>query len=236
MEIFDIHSHILPGVDDGSKSMEMTEEMLEMAHSHGVRTIFATPHYSMRSRDDKPARVMEAYEKTREMALKKFPDMKILLGCEVYMEPGMIERLKTETTITMNRTKYVLCEYSFVGEYKDMYDSLQQLVRARFKPVLAHVERYRCLREEWGRLHELREMGVLMQINAESLQGNVFDKNFRYGKSLIKHGVIDFIGSDAHDMEKRAPRMEKAVDTLIKMVGEHEADKILRTNAEVFLH
>ncbi len=232
MAIFDIHSHILPGVDDGSKDIEMTKEMLGMAYEQGVRVMIATPHYSMRSREDKIERVRKAYEKTVEMAEECYPDMKILLGSEVYMEPGMLDRIKQETTITMNQSKYVLCEYSFTGAYQEMYGSLQELVRARFKPILAHVERYQCLRERWDRMQELRELGVLMQINAESLQGNVFDKNFRYGKSLIKNDMIDFIGTDAHDMQRRAPRIQKAEETLIKLLGRQEADQILMRNAE----
>lgn len=235
MEIIDIHSHILPGVDDGAQDMEMTGRILSALYDQGVRTVFATPHFSIRSREDKVQRVAKAHEKVTEFANQKFPDMQILLGSEVYMEEGMVERLKEGKVLTLNESPYVLCEFQFGGRYKEMYEYLQQLVRARYKPVIAHVERYTCLQGEWGKLHELREMGVLMQINAESLTGNFFDKRYRYGKTLIGAEVIDFVGSDAHDMEKRAPLMDRAENTLVKLLGKEKAECILRTNAQVFL-
>ncbi len=235
MEIFDIHSHVLPGVDDGAKDMEMTERILDTLYEQGVRTVFATPHFSIRSREDKAERVARAYDKVNNYLNEKYSDMQILLGSEVYMEEGMVERIKDEKVFTMNKTPYVLCEFQFGGRYKDMYRYLQQLVRARYKPVIAHVERYSCLQGEWSLIHELREMGVLTQINAESLSGNMFDKRYRYGKTLIQAEVIDFIGSDAHDMKQRAPMLDKAERTMVKLIGKEKAECILNKNAQVFL-
>lgn len=234
MKKYDIHCHVLPGVDDGAADMEVTKQILSALYEQGVRMVIATPHFSLHSHDGKIERVQKAYKKTKVYVEENMPDMVILLGSEVYMEQGMLERIKTETTIALNGTRYVLCEFRFGGSYKDMYDMIQQLVRARYKPVLAHVERYACLREQWDRIRELREMGVLMQLNAESLSGNVFDKKYRYGKRLVKEGAIDFIGSDTHDMDKRAPQMERAERTLIKILGNEEAEKLLYKNAQIF--
>jgi len=225
---------VLPGVDDGAQDMEMTKQMISTLYGQGVRTLFATPHISLRSRDDKVKRVSAAYEKVTQFVKESFPDMKILCGCEVYMEPGMINRIKSEPAVTMNGTAYVLCEFQFGGAYRDMYELLQQLVRARYKPVIAHVERYSCLQGQWDRIRELREMGVLMQINAESLSGKLLDKRYRYGKALILADVIDFVGSDAHDMKGRAPLMDQAQRTIEKLVGKEKAECILYKNAQVF--
>lgn len=235
MEIVDIHSHILPGVDDGAQDMEMTKQMIEVLHRQGVRSIFATPHISMRSREDKPRRVAEAYKKVKQFINETYPDMQIYLGCEVYMEPGMLEKIKNEPSIALNGGRYVLCEFAFTGRYKEMYEFLQQLVRARYKPVIAHVERYTCLMGKWDRINELREMGILMQMNAESLSGKWLDKRYKYGKQLIQAEVIDFVGSDAHDMSSRKPLMDQAQRTLEKLLGTEKAKCILETNAQVFL-
>lgn len=234
MEVIDTHSHVLPGVDDGAKDMEMAKQMISALYRQGVRTLFATPHISLCSRDDKVQRVASVYKKVTRFTEANFPDMKILLGFEIYMEPGMIDRIKKEAAITMNGTAYVLCEFPFGGAYSDMYELLQQLVRARYKPVIAHVERYSCLRGHWDRIRELREMGVLMQINAESLSGKLLDKRYRCGKALILADVIDFVGSDAHDMKERAPLMDQAQRTIEKLVGKEKAECILSKNARVF--
>lgn len=235
MEMIDIHSHVLPEVDDGAQDMEMTKQMISALYKQGVRILFATPHISLRSREDKMQRVMSAYEKVTQYVKENYPDLIVLLGYEIYMEAGMINRIKRETAITMNNTAYVLCEFQFGGAYRDMYELLQQLARARYKPIIAHVERYSCLQGEWERFRELREMGVLMQINAESLSGNIFDKRYRYGKMLIQSGVIDFVGSDTHDIKKRAPLLKQAEKTIVKLVGKEKAECILCKNAQVFL-
>lgn len=235
MEIVDIHSHILPGVDDGSKNMDMTRCMIEKACRQGITVMFATPHFSIDSRGDKTKRIVDAFEKTQAVVKTEFPQLKLVLGSEIYMEPGMIDVIKREPTLTLNNTRYVLCEFSFGSRYEDMYNLLQQLVRARYKPVLAHVERFFCLRGNMDKMEELRKLGVCMQINAESLQGSVFDKNTRYGKSLIKNEMIDFIGTDAHDMERRSPELKKAADTLVKLLGENRAQNVLSSNAKKLL-
>lgn len=235
MEIVDIHSHILPELDDGSKSMDMTRNMLEKACEQGITVMFATPHFSMDSKGDKPGRILDTFEKTKAMAEKEFPMIKLILGSEIYMEPGMVEMIKKEPVLTMNNTRYLLCEFCFGGRYEDMYNLLQQLVRARYKPILAHVERYTCLRRHMGRMEELRKLGVRMQLNAESLQGSVFDKNTKYGKSLIKSGIIDFIGTDAHDMKQRLPEIKRAAEVIIKQLGEADAGRILFQNARELL-
>ena len=135
-EIFDIHTHILPGVDDGSDSMKTTMEMLRMAYSQGVRAVMATPHGSV-SRVS-PGRCRRLLEEVKEQAQQKFPDLKLYLGEEVFYSRECIEHLNSGKLLPMAGTSYVLTEYPYTIPYRELYSAVRELVWARYRPILAH--------------------------------------------------------------------------------------------------
>lgn len=224
----DIHSHILYGVDDGSKSLEMSMEMIDMAYAEGIRVQYATPHFSLDKKAQASLERMERhFEKLKAAVAEKYPDYQLYLGSELYYEPGMLEALKTGQALTMNHSRYVLVEFSFGGHYSDMLKGIKELVAARYKPILAHVERYSCLRGNFERMDELEKLGVLFQLNTENFEGSIFSGEYRYAMKLIKEGYIDFLGTDAHNTNKRAPRMKKAMDLVTKKFGDERLTKEL---------
>lgn len=231
----DIHSHILPGVDDGSKHMDMTMRMLHMAYEQGVRKIFATPHYSVNMPSDYCKRVKEAYLHLQRKAANEFDDMSIYLGAELYMENGIVDALKKGNAFTMNGTSYVLCEFAFGSGYRQMYEGIRQLIQARYKPIMAHVERYKCLNGHMERIEELRQMGVLMQMNAECIVGSPINANVRHGKKLLKERVIEFVASDSHNITDRCPNIGASVEKIRKLCGEQEMENMLHENAASIL-
>lgn len=235
MEITDIHSHMLPGVDDGPKHMDMSMKMLNMAYSQGVRKIFATPHYSINMPADYGKRAEQAYMEIQEKAAEEFGDMAIYMGAELYMENGIVDALKKGHAFTMNGTDYVLCEFSFNGGYRQMYEGIRQLVQARYKPIMAHVERYKCLYGHIERIEELRQMGVLMQLNAEAVIGSPVSPYVRYGKKLLKGHAIDFVASDAHNITDRCPNIAASIERIRKICGTQEIEDMLNKNAASIL-
>lgn len=235
MEIIDIHSHILPGVDDGSKNMDMTVRMLHMEYEQGIRKIFSTPHYSVNMPPDYGKRVKETYLNVQRKAAEEFDDMSIYLGEELYMENGIVDALKKGQAFTMNGTSYVLCEFAFGGGYHQMYGGIRQLIQARYKPVMAHVERYKCLYGHMERIEELRQMGVLMQMNAECILGSPVSGSVRYGKKLLKECVIEFVASDTHNITDRCPDIGPSIKKIRKLCGEKEMEKVLYENAASIL-
>lgn len=217
----DIHSHVLYGVDDGAKSLEMAMEMVDIAYAEGIRKQYATPHFSLDKRAQASReRVEKHFIELKKMAREKYPDYLLFLGNEIYYEPGVLEALKQGAALTMNGSRYVLVEFSFGGHYSDMLSGIKELVRARYKPILAHVERYSCLLGRFDRIDELRNFGVLFQLNTENLEGNIFSAQYRYAMKLIKNGYIDFLATDAHNAKSRAPKMKKAMELVEKKFGD----------------
>ena len=228
----DIHTHILPGVDDGSKNMEMTENMLRMAYEEGVRTIYATPHYGSGKEKYDNDYLMEQYEKVKEKALSTGEDgIELLLGNEIYYRNDSVEDVKAGKALTMNNTKYVLVEFDTGIRYKDMYAALQKFVLAGYRPVLAHIERYECLIKKYDELYNLRNLGVFMQVNASTVIPR-FNQTASFCRKLIREGYISFLGSDCHRIEWRPPCMESGVAVLKKKTPDIIMDKLLYSNPD----
>lgn len=219
MEYFDIHSHILPGVDDGSESMEESLAMIEVAYQEGTRSIFCTPHYERgKNRYTKEELNIRFQELCKEVE-KVYPDMKLYLGNEVLYADGIVDDLKNGLIQTMNDTKYVLVEFNIRVSYSELYRAIRNIIDARFRPIIAHVERYRCLFKHIERIDELVRMEAYLQMNISSVYGGLLDENARWCKRLVKEDYISFFGTDAHDLDDRAPYINDYVGWIEKKCG-----------------
>ena len=228
----DMHSHILPGVDDGSKNMEMTCKMLEMAYAQGVRTMFATPHFgSGKEKYDKDF-LMEQYELVKEKAKNTGEEgIALFLGNELYYGHGTLESLETGKALTMNGSKYVLVEFDVEIRYNDLYSALQKLVLAGYRPILAHIERYMCLYKQYDKLYSLKKMGITLQVNTASVIPRL-SSHAIFCRRVIEEGYIDILGSDTHSTEWRPPCMQDAIKVLKKKTPEKTLKRILESNPQ----
>lgn len=228
-KIFDIHTHILPGVDDGSDSMQTTMEMLKMAYRQGVRAVMATPHGSA-SRVS-PSRCRELLEEIREQTQKEFPDLTLYLGEEVYYSRESVHHLNSGKLIPMAGTSYVLTEYPYTISYRELYSAVRELVWARYRPILAHIERYSCLRDS-DCAEELTECGAYMQMNFSSIGGSCLNATARWCRRQLTAGRIHFLGSDMHNLKTRRPELGKALVWMERHLEEEYLEEILWGNAE----
>ena len=163
--IIDIHTHILPGIDDGSRDWDESRRMLEAAYQQGTRCIIATPHYSRRGL---PPQIYELAERLSEEAGRIAPDFKTGLGQETYFHEGLVENLKQGKALTLENTRYVLVEFDPQVSYHSLYQAVRKMTMARYIPVIAHVERYFCLREGDG-VEELIQCGCRLQTHSVPL-------------------------------------------------------------------
>lgn len=227
----DIHSHIVPGVDDGSKSLQMSLDMLEIAYYEGVRTIVATPHYHPGKTKCDATKIRQNYNMLREHMKKVYPDMELLLGREVYCDYGAIEALENEEELlAMSDTDYVLIEFSPGVEYSVMLNHIRRVIMLGYIPIIAHIERYRCIVEKISRAEEVKEQGTVIQINASSVNGNGGWKLNSFVKKMIKNGIVDVIATDAHDTDIRAPHMSDAYAYVQKKYGVDVARRLFIKN------
>lgn len=174
-QYIDLHSHILPGVDDGAEDLKETMEMLQIAHKEGIRCMIATPHFHPRRGHRSPETMKKKVAIVRKLAEKIDPKFRIYLGTEIYFTQEVSEKLQRREILTLNGTRYVLTEFSPNDSYKHIYKSVQQLQMYGYEVIIAHVERYEDVRADLSYAEELVKTGALLQINAGSIVG-------KYGK------------------------------------------------------
>ena len=206
--MIDIHSHVLFGIDDGATSMEMSVEMLRSYVAQGVTHVFCTSHSRC---------AMEYYHKNfarlqQRISQEQLP-IRIYKGCEVECSeeemPEIIKHLNSGFYPTMNGTKFVLVEF----EPYDTADTILNCIRyieqhSDYRPIVAHVERYRAIRKNPDLLLTLRGMGCLFQVNVYSLTETDNEKIKGLARQIAHNGLIDFLGSDAHRTHHRPPAVQ----------------------------
>lgn len=203
----DFHTHILPGIDDGSRSVEESLQMLRAEKEQGISRVVLTPHFYPQR--DNP----EAFLKKREEAFgllqqaaeqEDLPEM--VLGAEVYYYPGMSESGALQE-LTVAETGCILVEMPFVSWTKDMYRELENIhARQGLTPIVAHIDRYIRPWRTYGIPERLQELPVLVQANASFFTSRYTGS---LARRLLKEKKIHLLGSDCHDMTRRPPCLGK---------------------------
>lgn len=211
MRVIDMHCHILPGLDDGSKSEQESVQMLKLAKKQGIRGLIATPHYSPSYRKSTPGQIGELCKKMEEKAQKLVdPGFRIYPGQEIFYSEDVPEKLEKKEILTMAGSQYVLTEFLPGTPYSAIERAVRELTHAQYTPILAHVERYQALREG-DRVEELAEFGACMQMNYRPIGGKWYSETTRWCRSVLKEGLIDFLGTDMHNTGTRQPETAKAM-------------------------
>lgn len=223
MGFYDMHTHILPCVDDGAVSIQETMELLSLAHTEGIRRICVTPHYSVEKTVSTEKRI-GTFCKIKQMTEEIYPDMELYLGNELMYSYDITEHLQKGQALTLNGSKYVLVEFLPSEAYKNVLKGIQSLIVSGYRPIIAHIERLDCLWKEKRRLDELKEISVIFQMNTESLIGSRFNSEVKYCRKLIKEDYIDILGSDMHRVSWRPPVYQKAAQWIAKECGK---DKLM---------
>lgn len=234
MGYIDIHSHILAAMDDGSKSMEQTLAMLDIACREGISSMIATPHNMPGKGCPSADKVFENVRILRDVVKREGLPVDIYAGTEYYYREEILELFQNEEAITLGASNCVLVEFDPMAERIYIRNSLREILGTTYKPVIAHVERYAKIMDDLSVLRELKKMGVLVQVNAASVTGDNGMRTKNNVKKLLKEHLVDFIGTDAHSDGRRAPYMEKCADILYKKYGADYADALLGDNAEEF--
>ena len=231
MPIIDMHCHILPGVDDGSQSMRSTLKMLQVAAEEGITHMVATPHFKDGHHNVSPGTAAKLVREVQSLANENGLDITILQGNEIMYYSEMEEAYEAGKFTTMNGSKYLLIEFYPDDDYTRIRNAVDATQNLGLIPVLAHVERFMVLRKDAKKVEELKRSGALIQVNAASIAGEQGFGTKQFVKKLLKAEIVDFIGTDAHHYERRAPRMQKCAEYLYKKYDQEYADAVLYGNA-----
>jgi protein-tyrosine phosphatase len=193
--MIDIHNHILYGVDDGSKDLDMSLAMLKEEMEQGVTRVYLTPHQNQQTLTG--PLLKERYQSFLEELKEKGINIDIRLGAEIYYYPGLKQDLLSGKALTMDESKYVLVEFSTRTE-TNVSEIVYELVVAGFTPIIAHIERYPYLKKE--DYFDIKEAGGLIQINSSSFSHFSSRGLIKY---LLKNDLVDYVATDAHDNSRR---------------------------------
>lgn len=225
--LVDIHCHILPGVDDGAPDMETSRAMIRDAYGQGVRYIIATPHYRPEMFEPSMKKVIRVYHELRDYAEEV--GIGLRLGCEYYRNEQMIRHLDKKLRPTMLGSRYVLTEFSTNDSFVTVRNYIYELITKGYRPIVAHVERYFCCQEP-ERIQKLKKLGAQIQINADSVLGYEGHTIKKFCAGLMKDYLVDFIGSDAHNLEGRKMNLGKCATYVRKKMGQDYAEEIFVDN------
>lgn len=225
----DMHTHILPCVDDGSSSLDQSMEMMKQAENSEVTHVWLTPHFSHKCKLTKEE-LLEEFNRFKELCKDKFPSITLHLGSEVLYTGSAVDQLVEGKALTMGGSRYVLVEYDFGANFSQIKKGVLDLISAGYIPILAHVERYQALLGNDEKIIDLIGMGAYIQVNGNSFNGGIFDKKAKWCMKIFDKGMVHFIGSDAHDDNHRPASLSRALDKLEKKYGVSQVRNRLMNN------
>lgn len=231
--MIDIHSHILPGLDDGADTIETTIEMLKVVQADGVKTIFATPHYYRGHFENDYNLVKKYVSDIRNWISLSNSNIQIevLPGQEVFINNYTLRLYKEGIIGTLNNTRYMLIELPFDNLDNTTLDVIYELRLLGVVPIIAHPERYSFIIEKPSNINQLITEGCLFQINSGNIEGTINKQAKKTADTLIKNGICDFIASDIHRIGNRYSRVISAYEKLTKTnskLGERIMDNMQR--------
>ena len=194
----DIHSHLIPGIDDGSPDMETTIMLLKKFIDLGYEKVITTPHIMSDYYKNTPEIILSGLDKVKAEIIKNNLDIVIEAAAEYNLEPEFEDLLEKNNLLTFGTDKYLLFELSFFDEPPRLNEIIWKMREKGLSPVLAHVERYAYWHKDYDKIEEMINRGVKLQVNIGSIIGAYGPEVKKVAEKLIEDQVIDFIGSDCH--------------------------------------
>lgn len=233
--MIDIHSHILPGLDDGSEDMDESIKMLRLARRQGITQVVATPHYSHGFQNTNHDQIRRLCREVQETARRRLnTEIRIWPGQEIMYDGDVLDLLAKGSILTIADSRYVLTEFLPSAPYSYIHGAVRELSLEGYIPILAHAERYTCLREK-NRPDEIRDQGAYMQINFRRVGGKWYDSTTRWCREMLRRRKIDFLGTDMHNMRERRPETGAALEWMQKNLSRGYRSKILYRNQQKVL-
>lgn len=228
--MIDIHSHILPGVDDGAKSLENSIEMAKIYLENGIKKVIATPHYiegiASKTFDENKVILNKLKDKLRDESL----NLEVVLGNEIMISLEILNDIEDKRVSTLNGTNYVLIELPMFDIPLYTEDMIYEILLKGYIPIIAHPERNAKIIENPNILYNYINSGVLTQLNLPSLEGSYGSKIGETAKILLRHNMIHFVATDSHGARRRSPNISNSLEILKRIVSEDEFQNLVYKN------
>ena len=208
--MIDLHSHILPELDDGSDSLAESLAMARMAVDSGITAVVATPHCAADRREE----VLESWRLLSQALKETGIPLKLYPGMEIFGTGDTLRLLREGKLLTLNGSRYPLVEFDFGGPGENRTRLLEELCSAGYRPLVAHPERYACVQRDPRLVNEWFRMGCLMQVNRGSLLGRFGSRAQEMAETLVTRNFVVAVSSDAHSPQTRTPWMKDVKNLL----------------------
>ena len=233
--MIDIHSHIIPNVDDGARSVEETFNILKEAQEAGFTDVILTSHFLLNYYETNAQELIFWKEKLQEVLKKQGTKINLHSGMEIYITNQMEELLENKKILTLANSRYMLIELPLATNVK-YFDYVVYYLEAKgIKPIIAHPERYKCVQKDPDIVEEYIEKGCLIQCNYGSivnLYGREAEKTI---KTLLKKNQVHFLGSDVHREKGTYLIILDAIKKIRKIIGENKINELTTINPKKIL-
>lgn len=233
--MIDVHSHILPSIDDGAEDMEEAIEMARIYVKNGVDKVISTPHFIEGAYDSRREKNLALLSRLNESLSEEGLNLKVYIGNEIYISPDVYKYIREGRVSSLNSSRYLLLELPMFDIPLYVENLIYELLLKGYIPIIAHPERNAKIIEDPNILYNFIKKGALAQLNLPSLEGKYGDKIKTTGEILLKHNMIHFVGTDAHSPRRRSPNIEKSLEVLKKLVDRETFNKITYINGQCIL-
>lgn len=229
--MIDLHSHILPELDDGAQSLRESIAMARMAVESGITVMAATPHCA----DDRAREVYAAWKLLRQALKENEIPLTLLPGMEIFGTADTARLLREKKLFTLNGSRYPLIEFAFTSDGREETKILHSVRKAGYRPVVAHPERYSYVQDNPKFINLWHRMGCLVQVNRGSLMGRFGTRAEELAFELVDRGFAVAVASDAHSPHARTPWMEDVRQLLQEEISPLCAQALLRDIPKMIL-
>jgi protein-tyrosine phosphatase len=234
-EYIDIHNHILPGLDDGPYNVEGSLEMARLAAKNGITRIIATPHYNNEYYQPPKELILNKLEQVRKEIINNGIPVEIYSGNELRIAVDLIEKLNNQEVLSLAGSRFILLEFPFSNVPIYAIEAIADLFDSGWHPILAHCERIYDIQQNPNLLDRYVSVGCMVQINSNSLTGELGKTSYKTAVELLKRGYVDIMASDAHSARDRVPDFTKALKIASKIIGTTKAEAMVsETPAKIF--
>jgi len=233
--MIDLHSHILPGIDDGAKTLEVSLEMARMAVADGIHTMACTPHIYPGLYGNDASGIALARDRLQAELDARGIALRLVVGADVHLVPGLLDGLRAGTVPTLHGSRYVLLEPSHHVKPPRFEEAVFELVAAGYTPVITHPERLVWIEDHYDVFLRLIRQGAWMQLTAGALTG-LFGARARYwGEKFLGEGHTHLLATDAHSSGRRVPRLSEARAVAERLLGAAEATRLVLERPQAIL-
>jgi protein-tyrosine phosphatase len=235
--MIDIHSHILPGLDDGVQGIEEALRMCELASEDGISTVVATPHHLNGVYQNSRETVLRATQALNTAVRDRGLEIEVLPGSDTHLDARVLDELEGESVMTINdNRRFLLLELPRFTSFDHVKKMIFGMKLMGVTPVISHPERNSTIMEDTGLLYELIGIGALVQITAGSLTGGFGKATKRNALLLLESNMAHIIATDAHNASTRPPLLSRAVELVSGEVGPEEARMMVLDTPEAVIN